>query len=185
MKKKTVILLAILVAVFAGAMLCYRVFSEKMQPEIPPELPDAEAQTKVLRAPELKLLAKDGTEVLLSKQFGKPMAVTFWATWCTSCNQMIPVLESAYAQYEDRVTFLMVDLTDGKRDTAESVFAFAEENALRIPVLCDADYAAMKLYGITGIPTTVFLDADGDELARYVGPIDEATLQYYLDSLTQ
>lgn len=136
-------------------------------------------------APDLKLQALDGTTTQLSALFGKPMIVNFWTTWCTPCKAELPLLQQAYEQYGQEINFVMVNLTDGGRDTVEGVGAFIEENGYTFPVYCDIDYAASKLYGIVGIPSTVLIDMNGKVIDTHVGILDEKTLSAYIDLLSE
>ena len=76
---------------------------------------------------------REGNTVKLSEFFGKPIIINFWATWCGPCKSELPVFDEAYRKYGEGVTFLMVNLTDGYRDTVEAVKAFIEDNDYTFP----------------------------------------------------
>ena len=66
---------------------------------------------------------------------GKPMIVDFSATWCGPCRQLKPIFEELAEEFRDRITFLTID---------------TDEN----PELAQA-------YNVTGIPTLIFINKDG------------------------
>jgi peroxiredoxin len=106
--------------------------------------------------------------------------VNFWATWCPACRQELPALQSASQRYQDRgVILLGVDV----RENAEAVRQFAMQSGLTYPLLLDHDGSVADRYQVRGIPTTVFLDAEGVLRARHVGPLTEGKLAEYLEPL--
>lgn len=132
------------------------------------------------RAPDFELITTTGEKIRLSQLRGQPAAVNFWATWCPACRQELPALQAAFAEFEARgAAVLAVDL----REDAAAVTAYAAEFGLGFPLLLDTDGAVANAYRVVGIPTTVFVDADGVVRARHVGPLTEARIAEYLAPL--
>ena len=196
MKKNTVLLIVLIVAVIGvigGSVIAYRGLSGKVStpttteastiidssPVITEEATSAEKQP----APDFTVKDADGNSVSLSDKIGKPIIINFWATWCPPCRSELPYFDRFYTEYGDKVEFMMIDLTDGTRETAEGVLAFIEENGYTFPVYYDSDTSAALTYQISSIPLTVLIDEDGNIVERHLGLIDEATLQTYLESL--
>lgn len=50
---------------------------------------------------EMRFTALDGTEVDLEKCRGRVVLLQFWATWCSSCKQQLPLLRELYAKYHE------------------------------------------------------------------------------------
>ena len=113
------------------------------------------------------------------------MIVNFWATWCPPCRSELPFFEDAYRSLGDSVTFLMVDLTDGSRETTDNVKLFLEENGYTFPVYYDTLGSASNAYGIYSIPQTVCVDADGNLVASHTGALTEEQLGDCLSLLTE
>jgi peroxiredoxin len=67
------------------------------------------------------------------------------------------------------VVLLGVDL----KENVETIQNFTTQFGLTYPLLLDRDGAVSEHYQVRGIPTTVFLDADGVVRARHVGPLTE------------
>ncbi|MDE6529446.1 MAG: TlpA family protein disulfide reductase [Lachnospiraceae bacterium] len=122
----------------------------------------------------------ESVQVNLSDYYGKPVIVNFWATWCGPCKLELPAFDNAYAAYQDEITFLMVNMTDGYSETVDGTKQFIEENGYSFPVYFDTSYEAYQAYGVTAIPMTLFIDADGNLINYELGAMSESTLIGYL-----
>lgn len=129
-------------------------------------------------APDFTVVDADGSAVHRSDFTGKPLVVNFWASWCSPCKSEMPDFNEAYAAYRDDVQFMMVNLTDGSRETLESAKAYIEEQGYDFPVYYDVEQDAACTYAVSSIPTTYFFDADGVAVAKASGAIDGETLEY-------
>ena len=140
---------------------------------------DAEAQRTA--APDFTAYDADGNAVQLSDYFGKPLVLNFWASWCGPCKSEMPAFQQAYEQ-EEGVQFLLVNMTGGRETQADAEALLAQEG-YTFPVLFDLDLDAAMTYGVTALPTTYFLDAEGNLVAWAQGAINEQTLQQGLDMI--
>ena len=114
----------------------------------------------------------DGTPLKLSDLAGQPIVLNFWATWCPPCRAELPDFQAAYETYGDRVTFVMLNVSE----SIETAQAFFAENGYTFPLYADLDDDASNAYGVTGIPTTIMYDAAGNISDSHVGMIDGDTL---------
>lgn len=128
-------------------------------------------------APDFTVLDKDGNTVKLSDFRGKPVVLNFWATWCPPCKQELPDFNQAAEAYKDEIVFLMVNLTDGQRDTVDSVKAFVADNGYTFPVYFDTAYSAANAYMVSSIPTTYFINAKGEAVNYKIGMMTAAELE--------
>ena len=126
-------------------------------------------------APDFVVMDADGKAVALSSFAGKPIVVNFWATWCGYCKLEMPDFDRAYKEYPD-VVFLMVNATDGVYETKEKADAYVAQEGFSFGVYYDMASTAQMAYKISGYPTTVFINAQGDVVAKEVGAISYDTL---------
>ena len=131
------------------------------------------ASTKV---PDFTVYDLEGNALSLYDCLGKPIVLNFWATWCGPCQSEMPAFDKMYQQYSDQVTFLMVNVTDGSRDTVESVTSFYKNSGYTFPIYFDTTLEASMTYGAYSIPLTFFIDAEGNLLYNQMGAISEETL---------
>ena len=148
--------------------------------------PAGETEEEVL-APDFTVLDYDGADVTLSDRLaeGKPIVLNFWATWCGPCKSELPYFDKAAAEYADEVTFMLINLTDGQRETPDGVKEFMEDNGYTFPVYFDTEYSAAIPYGANSIPLTYFVTSDGVVVGGYMGAMPEETLYNYLGQLLE
>ena len=129
-------------------------------------------------APDFTVYDKDGKPVKLSDMKGTPVVLNFWASWCPPCKAEMPEFDEIAKEYAGKVEFMMVNLTDGVQETQEKAQAFIDSMGYTFPVYFDKDSDAAYKYGVQSIPTTIFIDANGDLVAGAPGAIDGETLRY-------
>lgn len=143
----------------------------------------ANADSQLTKAPDFTVYDLEGNEVNLSDFFGKPIILNFWASWCGPCKMEMPDFNEAYQIYNEDITFLMVNMTDGSRETVDIASSFIEESGYVFPVYYDTSYSAAITYSVSSLPTTYFLDTEGNLIAQARGAIDAATLQQGIDMI--
>ena len=185
MKNKTnLIILALALATFlVGASVLYKTLGQSFETDqLAAQQTDA-TQQPLMQAPDFTVYDIDGKEVKLSDFFGKPIVVNFWASWCGPCKMEMPDFQEKYLELEGEVHFLMVNMTDGARETVETATAFLAESGFTFPVLFDSAYEASATFGVYSLPTTLFIDKTGIPIAQATGAIDAATLQKGIDMI--
>ena len=75
-----------------------------------------------------------------------------------------------YNELGEEIHFLMVNMTDGSRETVDAAKAFIEAQGYTFPVYFDTEMDAAITYGVNSIPTTYFIDADGYAIAFFLFP---------------
>ena len=113
----------------------------------------------------------------------KPVVINFWATWCPPCKRELPDFDRLCREYGDRVVFMMVNLTDGRRDTVDGTKKFVSEKGYTFPVYFDTGLSGAKAYSVSSIPQTTFIDANGNVFATRIGAMNETVLRSYINAI--
>ena len=198
MDKKIVIIILVLafVLVLGGAGILYHQLGQKLAPDLlatqaAREAESTEASAPTTQAtesandltPEFTVYDLDGKEVHLSDFFGKPIVLNFWASWCGPCQMEMPDFNEKYLEIGEKVQFLIINMTDGSRETVETASAFIAEKGYSFPVYYDTDLDAATVYSVYSLPTTYFIDVEGYTVARATGAISGETLQRGIDMI--
>ena len=121
-------------------------------------------------APAFSLKGLDEKPIALSDFKGKPVLITFWATWCDSCKEELPVFEKFSVGKKDQLAILLIAI-DGERK--KKVQKIVNENKLTLPVLLLLKEKVMDQYGVRGVvPLTFLVDQKGILVGKIVGPRD-------------
>ena len=129
-------------------------------------------------APDFTVYDGDGNPVKLSDFLGKPVVLNFWASWCGPCKNEMPEFDEVWQEYGGEVAFVMVNLTDGSYETLDTAKEFLAGAGYGFPMYFDTGSEGANAYGISSIPTTYLIDAEGYVVAYATGSIDKDTLLY-------
>lgn len=130
-----------------------------------------EAQENV-SAMDFTVINEAGEEVTLSSLFGKPIVINFWASWCSPCKAELPDFQEAYEKYGEDVQFMMVNMTDGARETVDVAKEYMASAGYDFPLYFDTTQEAAYTYAVYSIPMTFFIDSDGNIAAYAQSMID-------------
>jgi len=121
-------------------------------------------------APEVTFTAEDGSEATLADYAGTPVVLNFWATWCAPCRKEMPHLAELQDTMGDQITVLTIATG---RNPPEAIDRFFKEiGVTNLPKATDPRQEMARAFGVLGLPITVILDAEGNEIARLQGDAD-------------
>ena len=147
--------------------------------------PTSTAGADSRKAPDFSVQTIMGSRLTLDDVKGKPVVLNFGASWCPPCNEEAPLLASLYNRYKDRVTFVGMAV----QDKADDQRAFAQKYNLTYTIGLDPNmdnlYAYQQVAKVpySGIPTTFFIDRNGDIVSFFVGPITENDFEQRLSGI--
>jgi cytochrome c biogenesis protein CcmG, thiol:disulfide interchange protein DsbE len=119
-------------------------------------------------APDFTLSRLDtGETVTLAQLRGHPVVLNFWASWCGPCQLEHPTLARAAQRFGAQARFFGVVF----EDSTENARAFAGPLNPSFPQLVDPQSRMAVDYGVSGVPETYFIDAEGIIRDKVVGPM--------------
>jgi thiol-disulfide isomerase/thioredoxin len=140
----------------------------------------AMADVSALRAGDMKKLnivaatalpdipVYDGSETShsLSNWKGQWVVLNFWATWCAPCRHEMPSLSRLQTAIPDIV---VLPVATG-RNSVQGIEAFyVEEGVTNLPVLRDPKSELARNMAVLGLPVTIIVNPEGQEVARLIG----------------
>lgn len=131
-------------------------------------------------APNFTLSTLDGQKIELYQTDGKPTILNFWASWCSPCQKEMPILESFYKQYKEKIHFRMVNVT--AQDDVDTVHQYIEDHQYTFPVLLDPPdeknrSVSLTDYKVKGIPMTYGIAPNGKILFQKAGGVSEKEME--------
>jgi thiol-disulfide isomerase/thioredoxin len=123
--------------------------------------------------PEVSFTYFDGSEGSFADFEGKPTVVNFFASWCGPCIQEMPDFEEVFQAYGDQVNFVGLNT----QDRVEDGRAIADQTGVTYTLASDADGSIHAAFGGFGMPTTVFVTADGTIIDMHTGLLQGEALE--------
>jgi thiol-disulfide isomerase/thioredoxin len=121
-----------------------------------------------------------GTEVDFDAfRDGRPALVNFFAEWCVPCVREMPALQDAFEAYGDEVAFLGLSYNE----SAEDALALIEQTGVTYETGRDPAGDILTAFSAVGMPTTVFIAADGTVTTAHTGEITPDQLTEELEAL--
>ena len=104
--------------------------------------------------------------VALRELGGRPVVVNFWASWCVPCREEAPLLERSWrVARREEVLFVGVN----QQDITEDARAFMREFRISYLNVRDQGNGTAREWGVTGLPETFFVTAEGKVVAHVIG----------------
>lgn len=113
----------------------------------------------------------DGSKATLENLQGKWILLNFWATWCAPCRHEMPMLSELQEEFGGDA-FDVVTIATGRNPPAAIGKFFDEVGISNLPHHRDPKQALAAQMGIFGLPITVLISPEGEEVARLRGDAD-------------
>lgn len=113
----------------------------------------------------------NGQQHTLDASKHKLTALHFWATWCKPCIEELPQVNNTQKKYADKDFKVIALSLDGKN--IDKVKEFYSANKIdSLELFLDSDMSAFRQLKIRGLPTTVFINSAGKEIATVPGTVN-------------
>lgn len=142
-------------------------------------------EERVAPAATLRLL--DGSRLPLADLRGSVVVLNFWASYCAPCKEEAPVLQALHEEAirgDQAVAVVGVGIRQEQDVDARS---FVRDLMLTFPIGRDNDTKApgfgpiQQAFGVTVLPTTVFIRPDGVVDRFHIGQLSEEQLRFAVD----
>ena len=110
----------------------------------------------------------DGNFINLNNFNNKIYILNFWATRCAPCKEEMPSLDKLQGSQDVKIFPINVE----KHDKYKSQIFFKNLQIKNLSIYFDSNVKLANLFRLTGVPTTIILNKNKNEIARILGPID-------------
>lgn len=168
--KRNIVLFAIIIAVVAALLVATKT---TRKPGASGAINQADFKGKP--APDFELTSIDGKQVKLSDYRGKAVLLNFWATWCPPCKAEMPWFVDLQKQYgNDGLQVVGVAMDDAGK---EEIAKFAKDMGVNYPILLGKEGVAQKYGDVQFLPTTFFIDRQGNITDRTFGLVSRSDIE--------
>lgn len=106
--------------------------------------------------------------------------MNFWGSWCGPCKREMPVIQKAYSRYKgEDLEIVAVNV----QESEAVVKRFIDSYSLTFPVALDKKAEVYRSWEIFSLPTTFFIDSEGDIMRAYEGEMSSGKLHQWIDEL--
>ncbi len=120
---------------------------------------------------DVAFTGEDGSEMTLADYQGQYIVLNFWATWCAPCRKEMPMLSDMQTTL-DSDNFEVVTIATGRNPRPAMERFFAEIEVDNLPLHTDPRQSLARSLGVLGLPVTLILNPQGQEIARLQGEAD-------------
>lgn len=131
-------------------------------------------QFGVDRGSDVVFVHEDGTDLTLAAFEGQFVLLNFWATWCAPCRKEMPHLSEIQTEFGGD-DFQVVTVATGTNQRPAMERFFEDIGVDNLPLHTDANSALARDMGVVGLPVTLIMDPNGNEIARLIGDADWAS----------
>ena len=181
MKKRMILIILCLVSLFGVSSIMYRTLSK----EYPSPETNNTNEIKKEKIIDFEVYDQDLKKVKLADYVGKPIIVNFWTSWCPPCQREMPLFDEMIKKYGGDVTFLMINATDGERETMDKAEEYLKKHDFQFDILFDNESMAVNTYGVFYLPRTLFIDKEGYIVDEQSGELSEEILEKQINLLLQ
>ena len=114
----------------------------------------------------------EGNKVSFSDLPDGPVVLNFFASWCPTCIAEMPDFETVHQNFADEVNFLGL----ATQDRIENAIALVDDTGITYDVGNDQNGEVFTIFKGLGMPTTVFIDSDGNVAKVHTGVLDVGSL---------
>ena len=137
----------------------------------PPAMPGFEYAKPPSPIPDISFTGADGRALTLEDFRGKVVLLNIWATWCPPCVREMPTLDRLQARLGGpRFEVVALSQDRGGLTLVSRFFERLKLNHLEIYI--DRTGRSRVALGVSGLPTTILIDRDGNEVGRMIGPAE-------------
>jgi thiol-disulfide isomerase/thioredoxin len=110
----------------------------------------------------------DGKIINLKQKASKIYVLNFWATWCLPCKEEMPYLDKLQLNKNIEVFPINVEV----KNQLNTLIFFKSLEIKNLSIFFDSENKLVNLFRLRGLPTTIILNSDKNEIARILGAVN-------------
>lgn len=103
---------------------------------------------------------------------GKPMVISFWATWCKPCKRELKAIQEVYPDWQDETGVKLIAVSIDEAQNIAKVKPFVEGSGWEYEVLLDTNGEFKRQMGVSDVPHAFIVDGQGNVVWNHKGYVD-------------
>ena len=145
------------------------------------------AQNRTLPSVKVKNLKGSLVNIQTIENDGKPIIISFWATWCKPCKKELNAIAEVYEEWQDDTGVKLVAISIDDSRSASKVKPYVNSSGWEYEIYLDPNRDLSRSLGVSTIPHTFLLDGDGNIIWEHKGYIegDEEELLEQIEQISK
>ena len=143
------------------------------------------AQTKTTTLPSVNIKSLEGKIINTDdfKNDGKPIVISFWATWCKPCAKELNAIAEVYDDWQEETGVKVIAISIDDARNAAKVAPFANGKDWPYEIYVDANSDLKRALNVNAIPHTFLLNADKEIVWQHTSYLDGDEEELYEEIL--
>lgn len=131
-------------------------------------------QAQKSKLPNVEVKGLDGKKIEVKgiQKEGKPMVISFWATWCKPCVKELNAIRDVYPDWQDEAEFQFVAISIDDSRSQHNVAPFVKGRRWEYEVYLDTNSELKRALNVVNVPHTLLYNKEGKLVWQHSGYSD-------------
>jgi peroxiredoxin len=120
----------------------------------------------------IKTLDGKTVETSIIKNDGKPIIISFWATWCKPCNRELNAIKDLYDDWQQETGVKLVAISIDDTRSASKVKPHVDGNGWEYEVYLDQNQDFKRAMNVVNVPHTFLINGNGEIVWQHTAYVD-------------
>ena len=110
---------------------------------------------------------------------GKPIIISFWATWCKPCLKELTAFHENYEEWKEATGVKIIAVSIDETRSMSRVAPFVNQKGWEFEVYCDPNGDFKRAMNVVNVPHTFLLDGKGNIVSQHTNFVDGDEIELY------
>ncbi|MBU46830.1 MAG: alkyl hydroperoxide reductase [Flavobacteriales bacterium] len=130
------------------------------------------AQNRTLPNIQVKTLDGSNFNITQLENNGKPIVISFWATWCKPCKKELNTIAEVYEEWQDETGVKLVAISIDDTRSMSRVAPYVNSSDWDYEIYLDPNSDLKRAMGVSTVPHTFLLNGKNEIIWQHKGYID-------------